>query len=65
MPRGGSRPGAGRKPGGQRSLKLTITARVEPETRETLDRLKDAGFALGEVIDAGAEFAGRLLLEKR
>ena len=65
MPRGGSRPGAGRKPGEQRSEKPTITARVEPKTRETLDRLKDAGFALGEVIDAGVEFAGRLLLEKR
>lgn len=65
MPRGGARPGAGRKPGGQRSEKPTITARVEPETRETLDRLKDAGYPLGEVIDAGVEFAGRLLLEKR
>ena len=59
------RPGAGRKPGGQRSEKLTITARVEPETRETLDRLKGAGFQVGEVIDAGVEFAGRLLLGKR
>jgi phosphoglycolate phosphatase-like HAD superfamily hydrolase len=65
MPRGGSRPGAGRKPGGQRVEKSTITARVTPDTRETLDRLKDAGFPLGEVIDAGVEFAGRLLLEKR
>ena len=65
MPRGGSRPGAGRKPGWQRSEKHTITARVAPETRETLDRLKGAGFQVGEVIDAGVEFAGRLLLEKR
>ena len=65
MPRGGSRPGAGRKPGGQRSEKHTITARVAPETRETLERLKGAGFQVGEVIDAGVEFAGRLLLGKR
>lgn len=66
MPRGGSRPGAGRKPSGQpRNERPTMTARVSPETRATIDRLKDAGYPLGEVIDAGVEFAGRLLLEKR
>ena len=50
MTRGGARVGAGRKaPDGKR---VTVTARVLPETKETLREMKDEGCSLGRIIES-------------
>jgi len=49
MSRGGARPGAGRKaPDGRR---VTVTARVLPETKETLLQMRAAGIGIGRLLD--------------
>ena len=53
MSRGGARPNAGRKaPDGKR---VTVTARVLPETKATLQDMKAQGISLGRIIDSIAQ----------
>lgn len=47
--RGGSRPGAGRKPDPDK--KLAISFRISPETKALYDRAREAGFDVQREID--------------
>lgn len=48
-PRGGHRDGSGRKRDGE-DLRVTLTVRVKPKTKERLDRLK-GDLSYGKMID--------------
>lgn len=48
MPRGGKRPGAGRKTD---SPRVAVSMRVSAETKAVLDRLKAEGLTTGVFID--------------
>lgn len=52
MSRGGARPGAGRK--APRGKRVTVTARVLPETKETIREMRAAGISIGDVLDKEA-----------
>lgn len=51
MPRGGKRPGAGRKTKDPGQKRVTVTVRVAQETRRKLDKLKECGHEIGRLID--------------
>lgn len=46
---GGARPNSGRK--AVEGKRVTVTARVLPETKETLRKMKDEGIGIGVLID--------------
>ena len=53
MSRGGARPNAGRK--AVNGKRVTVTARVLPETKETLREMKAEGISIGRILDRKAE----------
>lgn len=51
MSRGGRREGSGRKPMVPEEKRVTVAARVLPETAEKIREMRKKGFRLGVAID--------------
>ena len=51
MPRGGARAGAGRKTIADDKRRVQMTIYVLPETKASLDRLKEKGVTAGQLLD--------------
>lgn len=48
--RGGARIGAGRKREGE-EIRVNLTVKIDPQTKEKIARLKAKGFKVGKTID--------------
>lgn len=50
MPRGGQRPGAGRK-AGPNGAKVMISCRIDQCTKQIIERWQEKGYTVGSLID--------------
>lgn len=49
--RGGARPGSGRKPAAPEKKRIQISISVSPNTKVMIDRLRERGVKVGQVVD--------------